>query len=98
MIMHPRSLHLDGGESISVNVARTDKTTLIECQNPRPFLEHITHGRWSAALTPDTYLRGCILPNEGALFTLCDQFGTVADEIVRLTNKEAQELIFDRLS
>jgi len=98
MGMHPRSLHLPDGETIAVQISTSDNTTLIECQNPRPFLEHITHGRWSASLTPDTYLRGCVLPNEGALFCLCDQFGTVADDIVRLTNEEAQHLILDRLS
>ena len=98
MSMQPHSLHLDDGETIPVQVSTSENTTLIECQNPRPFLEHITHGRWSASLTPDTYLRGCVLPNEGALFCLCDQFGTVADDIVRLTNEEAQRLIFDRLS
>ena len=98
MSMRPQSLTTDDGETISVQVSTSDNTTLIECQNPRSFLHHITHGKWSASLTPDTYLRGCVLPNEGALFCLCDQFGTVADDIVRLTNEEAQRLIFDRLS
>ena len=96
--MRPRSLTLDDGETIAVQISTSEDTTLIECQNPRPFLQYITHGRWSASLTPDTYLRGCVLPKEGALFCLCDQFGTVADDIVRLTNEEAQTLIFDRLS
>jgi hypothetical protein len=98
MKMQPLSLHLDDGDTIPVHVSTADNTTLIECQDPMPFLEHITHGRWSTSLTPDTYLRGCVLPNEGALFCLCDQFGTIADDIVRLTNQEAQELILDRLS
>jgi len=98
MNMQPLSLHLDDGETIPVRISTSENTTLIACQEPRPFLEHITKGQWSAALTPDTYLRGRVLPNEGALFCLCDQFGMVADEIVRLTNEEAQTLILDRLS
>src|SRR5436190_6459499 len=98
MGMRPKSLTLADGGTISVQVSTSDNTTLIECLNPHPFLRHITRGRWSASLTPDTYLRGCVLPKEGALFCLCDQFGTVADDIVRLTNEEAQQLIFDRLS
>jgi hypothetical protein len=81
-----------------VRISTSESTTLIECQEPLPFLEHITKGQWSASLTPDTYLRGRVLPNEGALFCLCDQFGMVADDIVRLTNEEAQSLILDRLS
>jgi hypothetical protein len=98
MNMQPLSLHVGDGEMIPVRISRFDNTTLIECAQPVPFLEHITNGRWSATLSPDTYLRGRVLPEEGALFCLCDQFGTVADEIVRLTFEEAQKLIFDRLS
>jgi hypothetical protein len=98
MNMQPLSLHLNDGETIPVRISTVENTTLIECQEPLPFLEHITNGQWSARLSPDTYLRGRVLPNEGALFSLCDQFGMVADEIVRLTNDEAQKLILDRLS
>jgi hypothetical protein len=96
--MEPVSLHLDDGETIPVRISTSENTTLIECQEPMPFLEHITHGRWTVSLSPDTYLRGCVLPNEGALFCLCNQFGMVADDIVRLTNEEAQTLILDRLT
>ncbi|MBV8880323.1 MAG: hypothetical protein JO332_10185 [Planctomycetaceae bacterium] len=96
--MRPQSLDLGGGETIPVRILTHDNTTLIECEQPVAFLEHITNGKWSRTLSPDTYLRGRVLPNEGALFSLCDQFGMVADEIVRLTNEEAQNLILDRLS
>ncbi len=96
--MLPVSLRLDDGETIPVRIATSDETTLIECQVPRPFLEHITHGQWQTSLTPDTYLRGCVLPKEGALFCLCDQFGMVADDVVRLTTEEARTLILDRLA
>jgi hypothetical protein len=98
MRMQPVSLHLDDGETIPVRISTSDNTTLIECQEPMPFLDHITNGRWTTVLTPDTYLRGRVLPNEGALFCLCDQFGLVADEVVRLTQEEAKRLILDRLS
>ncbi|HVR86547.1 MAG TPA: hypothetical protein VMU54_19645 [Planctomycetota bacterium] len=93
-----RSLHLDDGETIPVRISTSENTTLIERQQPLRFLEHITKGQWSASRTPDTYLRGCVPPNEGALVCLCDHFGMLADEIVRLTNEEAQTLILDRLS
>ncbi len=96
--MQSAVLHLEGGEQIPVRISTSDDTTLIECEEPMPFLEHITRGHWQTSLTPDTYLRGCVLPNEGALFCLCDQFGMVADEVVRLTCEEAQQLILDRLS
>lgn len=98
MSLHPQSLRLDDGGTITVQVSATGDTTLIECLEPGAFLEHITCGRWNSPLTPDTYLRGCVFQNEGAQFSLCDQFGMVADGIVKLTPEEAQRLILDRLA
>jgi hypothetical protein len=92
------SLHLDDGETIPVRISTSGNTTLIECQQPLSFLEHLMKGQWPASLTPDTYPRGRVLPNEGTLICLCDQFEMLADEIVRLPNEEAQTLILDRLS
>lgn len=96
--MRDACLRLPDGETLPVRILESSGSTLIECEEPMPFLEHITRGTWRTTLTPDTYLRGCLWPREGALFSLCDQFGMVADEVVRLTCEEARELILDRLA
>jgi len=98
MKMHSARLLTETNGEIPIKISTSEKTTLIECQEPVPFLEYITSGRWNAPVGPDTYLRGCVLPKEGALFSLCNQFGLVADEVVRLTEEEAKRLILDRLS
>jgi hypothetical protein len=93
MDMRALSLHLNGGETIPVRIKSGEKTTLLECETPAPFLAHVTRGRWTSPLQPDTYLRGVVTSGEGAIFSLCDQFGIVADEIVRLDPDEARTLL-----
>jgi len=93
MNMRALALHLSGGETIPVRISSGEKTTLLECQTPAPFLAHVTRGRWTSPLQPDTYLRGVVTSGGGAIFSLCDQFGIVADEIVRLDPYEARTLL-----
>jgi hypothetical protein len=93
MNMRALALHMSGGETIPVRIAAGEKTTLLECQAPAPFLAHVTRGRWTSPLQPDTYLRGVVTSGVGAIFSLCDQFGIVADEIVRLDPDEARVLL-----
>ncbi len=90
-------LPLAGGETIPITNAANDRTTLLECQNPLPFLEHVTQGRWPNSIGPDTYLRGIVIPDEGAIFSLCGPLGIVADDVVRLTPERAQALLLDKI-
>ncbi|HZE96327.1 MAG TPA: hypothetical protein VE981_04840 [Planctomycetota bacterium] len=91
-------LHTRSGTRIPVRVETSrEGKTLVECHEPGPFLEHITEGRVRGPLGPDTILRGVVIPLEGATFTLFDQFGVVADEIVRLNDEEAHQRLLDAL-
>jgi hypothetical protein len=96
-MLQSAALHLNDGETIQIWIGATDTTTLLECKNPVPFLAHITQGRWTGALDPDTYLRGVLFDDEEAIFTLCDQFGVVADEVVRLSPEAARALILEKV-
>lgn len=91
------ALHLNDGETIPIRIGKNDRTTLVECKTPLPFLAHITQGRWTAELKPDTYLRGIVFSDEEAVFSLFDQFGTVADEVVRLSPEQARSLILEKV-
>lgn len=95
MQMRSAHLHPAGEEAIPVRLANSDRTTLLECHAPDRFLVHVTEGRWSSRLTPDVYLRGVVIPKEGALFSICGPLGVVADEVVRLSEDDAKRLVLD---
>jgi hypothetical protein len=97
MDLKPATLHLADGETIPLLIAPAERKTLLECPIPMPFLSHITNGKWSSDLNPDTYLRGVVFENSEAVFSLFDQFGMVADAVVRLSPDEARSLILERL-
>jgi hypothetical protein len=97
MLMRTVHLQAEGQEAIPVKLATHVATTLLECHAPGPFLAHVTQGRWTEPLAPDAYLRGILIPDEGAIFSICGPLGVVADEVVRLTDGEARRLILDRL-
>ena len=90
-------LHLAGGETIPLKIAANDRTTLLECQNPLPFLEHVSQGRWTNSIGPETYLRGSVHPEEGAIFSLCGPLGIVADDVLRLSPERARSLLLDMI-
>jgi hypothetical protein len=91
-------LHTENGSTIPVRVLTSKEgKTLFECSDPLPFLEHITAGRWKPPLSPQTYLRGVLIPSQGATFSLLDPFGVVADEVVKLSDQEAHSRLLDAL-
>ena len=97
MDMQTAALHLADGETIPVKIASSRQKVLLECELPQPFLSYITQGRWEEALEPDTFLRGVVFDDEEAIFSLCNPFGIIADEIVRLSAEQARTLILERL-
>lgn len=96
-MLHNAALHLSDGVTIPIMIAANKSTTLVECKKPMPFLAHITNGRWTKELDPDTYLRGVLFPDEEAIFSLLDPFGIVDDEIVKLSPEEARTLILEKV-
>ena len=97
MDMQAASLHLADGETIPVKIASSRQKVLLECERPQSFLSYITQGRWVEDLEPDTFLRGVVFDDEEAIFSLCNPFGIIADEIVRLSAEQARILILERL-
>lgn len=97
MEMKPATLHLTDGETIPVMIAPANRRTFVECPSPLPFLTHITRGKWTSGLNPDTYLRGVLFEDEEAIFSLFDPFGMVADGVVRLSPDDARTLILERV-
>ncbi len=90
-------LHTDQGRSIPLLMATSDDNIVLECREPRDFLKHLTDTPHPPDLAPDVYLRGVIVPEEGAFFQLRDRFGTLVDEIVRLSDTQALRLILERI-
>ena len=90
-------LHTDQGRSIPLLVATCDDNIVLECREPGDFLKHLTDTPHSADLAPDVYLRGVIIPEEGAFFQLRDRFGTLVYEIVRLSHPQAKRLLLERI-
>ena len=90
-------LHTDQGRSIPLLMATHDDNIVLECREPGDFLNHVANFSHPAELAPDVYLRSVTIPEEGAFFQLRDQFGTLVDEIVRLSNPQAKRLLLDRI-
>ena len=89
--MEIKALHDGGGDPIPVLVDDRDGNTLLECREAGSFLHHVTAGRCSLNLPPDSYLRGVLFLEDGAVLQLFDTFGTMSDEIV-LSEDEACRL------
>ena len=97
MPMQTAHLVTDAQDAIPVKLASSDDATLLECDAPGRFLAHVTEGRWRQPLAPGAYLRGIVVPREGAVFSLCGPLGLLADEVVRLSEADARRLVLDRL-
>ena len=95
--MRATYLHPGDDEAIAVRLADSQDMILLECHAAERFLSHITLGRWSEPLGPEAYVRGIVIPREGAQFSLCGPLGVVADDVARLSEDEARTLILDRL-
>lgn len=97
MMMHPACLRTEDGQGIPLQVATWEGTTLLECRDPQAFLRQVAEGRSELSLSPDTYLRGVVIPGEGAFFQLRDPFGLVADDVLSLGEEEARLRLLDRI-
>jgi hypothetical protein len=97
--MPMQTVHLltDAQDPIPVKLASSDDATLLECHAADRFLAHVTEGRWRQPLAPGAYLRGIVVPREGAVFSLCGPLGLLEDEVVRLSEADARRLVLDRL-
>ena len=81
------------GIDLPVSVAESGPKRLVECREAATFLRHISGNRCDPELSPDTFLRGVVIPGEGAFFQLRDVFGVVADDVCRLTDSEVRETL-----
>ncbi len=91
--MSMRLAYLHSGEDrrIPVYLADFEDKTLIECHEAGSFLQHITSK--NASISPESYIRGVVLPGEGSVFQLLDQFGTVCEEVARLDEAGTSRLL-----
>lgn len=95
--MRSAILEADGGERIPLQVARHEDRLLLECWEPGRFLALVCARPGPHALPPDTYLRGVVIPGEGAIFQLLDPLGVVVEEAGRLNCHQADRLVLDRI-
>ncbi len=90
--VEPRFLHAGEGNVILVRVAVQDGNTLLECDEPGPFLSRLYPDRPVRDFPPHTCLRGVVFAGNGAVFQLFDAFGTASDEL-KLSAQAAGELL-----
>lgn len=74
-------------------MAATPSATLLECHDPHAFLRVVAGGSRFPSLKTDSFLRGVWIPGEGATFQLRDAFGTAIDEILRISDERARDLL-----
>ncbi len=90
--VEPRFLHSGEGSVIPVRVAVHDGNTLLECDEPGPFLRRLYPDRPVPEYPPHTCLRGVVYAGNGAVFQLFDAFGTASGEMT-LSTQAAGELL-----
>ena len=85
------------GKSIPLIIEKTDEgTTLIQCYEPQEMMNYFDVGD-EVRLSSDCYIKGAVVPGEGAFFDLFDSFGTLINDVISLNDQEADELLFSRI-
>ena len=74
----------------------TEGVTLIECSEAAALLNYLDTER-DFKFSPECYLRGVVIPGEGAFFDLFDSFGSSARNVVHLSEKQSHDLILSRI-
>lgn len=95
--MRPALLGVDGGEIIPLRVAHHEDRLLLECREPDRFLSSVCARSGTPPLPPDLYLRGVVIPGEGAFFQLLDPLGVVVEGAGRLDRRQATRLLLNRI-
>lgn len=86
-------------DGVTINLrceSTTEGVTLIECLEPRKLLNHLeVEGNYK--FTSECYLKGAVIPGEGAFFDLFDTFGALVRDVVRLDEKQSYDLLTSQI-
>lgn len=97
LVMRDACLHTGNGGTIRLKAAFFSGRILFECYEPSTLLSYLTKGQFAGSLSPDTYLCGVVIPGEGAFIELRDQFGSLAHDVIKMNDAQANELLIDRI-
>ena len=100
MIMKPAAITSYLGGLINIKAQKFDGKCLIECFDANRFIQavhtnsKIEHPQQVAS---DCWLRGFVVPDEGAFFDLMDSYGVACANFLVLNQQDASTKILDRL-